>query len=152
MNLKPYETVKIRRVQAMIDFFTKLPAKHIDLSEFCAIDRKRETLGQARKPACGTIGCLGGWVVMKFGPRAWTLKSANDDWGRFTALYAGRKELGWEESAAELLGIKNLYDFDYDDPASRLFGPNCTGKSDRTEILQRLRRLLKYAKKAQGVQ
>lgn len=153
VNLKAYRNVNLRRVNALIRFFQTVPKENIDLGTYCAPDRLNETLQEAATPECGTIGCLAGWIILKFGdPRRFnvqygTLRRTNGDTFHYPTeadrlLGINRGQLSWSDQVGDRLYWANNSKHNYD-----------TGRpsiSDRTVILRRLAHVRKYARKAKG--
>lgn len=145
MDLTPYKKVKIDRVEHMIEVFRKLPKKMIDLNEYITIDQTEEELLEARAAECGTTACLAGHVVLALGPKRWKVRKGETN----TVYDRNGNEMHICNEAARLLGIDRS-----NAPGIHLFCPAGCGidrnMSERAEALQRLRKLLKFAKKAQN--
>lgn len=144
-DLTPYRKVRIDRVEHMIEVFKKLPDKMINLGSYILVDRKVETLAEARQNECGTVACLAGHVVLEFAPRKWKVRQSSD-----SVVFNNGKRLRVGDEAARLLGLPS-----YDDAADmHLFCPSGCYTSeegtDRGEAIRRLATLLDLAKKAQN--
>ena len=139
--------VNKKRVKVLLDFFLKLSTRNIKLATYC----EREDPSKAKsvslesvntdlkeKHLCDTICCLAGWTVIKFGPKEWKVRP--------DGVIANKHgfPISIHHEAKRLLISGNVY--------TSIFEPNCNVRSDRAEILARLRNLLKYGSKSKLIE
>ena len=124
----------------MLRMYENMPEERINQNIWCLIDRPQETLAEAVKNECGTVGCAAAHTILRWGLRNWTLKSI------LGSYYAKQEEadlfdghdnrLDFAEEAMRILGLN-------DREARFLFRSNDSFLSDRQAVIDRLEILLK---------
>jgi hypothetical protein len=69
--------VNWKNVKRLRDHIAVLKPKQVNMAKLIFINKKEETLAQAARPECGTVGCLAGHGFTLFGPRKLKLKVRN---------------------------------------------------------------------------
>lgn len=102
-------TLNIENVKIVRAGIAGLPEEAIFMPIYIHIDKKKETLAQAREPSCGTKACIAGWTVLFLGDPLWELKQSY--FGEETQLYL-----------PETTDTTELVQQDVQDVASKLLG------------------------------
>jgi len=66
-----------KNVKRLRDHIAVLKPKQVNMGKLLLINKGEETLAEAAKPECGTVGCLAGHGLTLFGPRKLKLKLKN---------------------------------------------------------------------------
>ena len=148
-----YKRINRRRLKSLLNLFQKLPKKNINLGLYCeregrvdvdeygnftpAKDIKLRTVQNQieKEHTCDTIGCIAGWTVIKFGPPSWII----DQFGDILDEKGARIDI--ENEARALLFGEGYY-------AGEVFAPNGSQRSDRAEIIHRLKDVLKNGERS----
>ena len=104
--------LNIARTERFIKRLKSLPIEQLDMSDWCLIDREKETIAQARTNECGTAACAAGHIVLMFAPKTWTVKLTDDPYpwrldGAADLFDANGKKLAWPDAAKKLLNLSD---------------------------------------------
>lgn len=91
-----------KRIEQLRDHIA-VRGRKIDMGEYICIDRKTETIGQAREARCGTAGCIAGWAAIMWLSPQLVVRQVGLDHGQATV--EGVFDI--EQVAAEELGLTN---------------------------------------------
>lgn len=61
--------MNIEHVKKLRNLISKIPDHSFDMSNWLKIDRQEETVQQAIRSECGTVGCLAGWTYLLMKPK-----------------------------------------------------------------------------------
>lgn len=62
------------RIKQLREHLGALSAEQIRMDKVCWINRDTETVAEARRPSCGTVGCIAGHAGLLFGPAEYILR------------------------------------------------------------------------------
>lgn len=97
-------SVNWERMQQLVDFLETVPAPQVKMAALLIINRPMETVAEARRPSCGTVGCIAGWSYCLFGPQKEQLTRYGLSIAQRPIVYhTARRRLGLNERQAEYM-------------------------------------------------